>query len=315
MTWHGIVPTRRVAPIGFCTPNNCCWIVCPITHTFAARVTSSSVKLAPDAMLQRLISRYAGPSPRYCVFQLLPPNTTCVRPSDCGETAFTRLVCRAMASASLTSRVLVPCVPVRTPLGARPPASIQTRLSPRFSNWFCICAEPALPIATTQITAAMPMVMPSTVSVLRVLLRCRKRTPSRSRENSNMTGGHYPTTDTPHFLEHRARGPVAHSASLLAITQVLHSPRFVPVNFKGRTEDNQPAHELHGCRSPLQPEGQFSNHHHHGPVSRRRRAGAVHVQLEGPVRLSRPVVRRRQSRHRHGIPPAAHPSRISDAEV
>src|SRR5450830_1408224 len=59
--------------------------------------------------------------------------------------------------------------PVRTPFTARPPASIQTKLSPRFARCCSTRACPALPIATTPITAAIPIVMPRTVSELRSL--------------------------------------------------------------------------------------------------------------------------------------------------
>src|ERR1700686_4266933 len=64
-----------------------------------------------------------------------------------------------MAAASAMEREGAPCVPVRTPLTARPPASIHTKLSPRL---FICCSTrdwPALPMATTQITAAMPAVI------------------------------------------------------------------------------------------------------------------------------------------------------------
>ena len=76
-----------------------------------------------------------------------------------------------MATASATVSVFVSWVPVRTPLMARPPASIQTKLSPRLLSCCSTRACPAFPIATTQMTAAMPIVMPSTVSTLRILLR------------------------------------------------------------------------------------------------------------------------------------------------
>src|SRR5882724_1676285 len=74
-----------------------------------------------------------------------------------------------MAIASATVNVLVSCVPVRTPLTARPPASIQTKLSPRLFSCCSTRACPAFPIATTQMTAAIPIVIPRTVKMLRIL--------------------------------------------------------------------------------------------------------------------------------------------------
>ena len=74
-------------------------------------------------------------------------------------------------------------VPVRTPLTARPPASIQTKLSPRLLSCCSTRACPALPIATTQMTAAIPMVMPRTVQEAAQLVpqqrtRLRRRRPA-----------------------------------------------------------------------------------------------------------------------------------------
>src|SRR6266404_5602301 len=76
-----------------------------------------------------------------------------------------------MATASATTNVLVSCVPVRTPLTARPPASIHTKLSPKLLSCCSTRACPAFPMATTQITAAIPIVIPRTVSTLRILLQ------------------------------------------------------------------------------------------------------------------------------------------------
>src|SRR6266404_5602299 len=74
-----------------------------------------------------------------------------------------------MATASDSTSDFVPCVPVRTPLTARPPASIHTKLSPKLLSCCSTRACPAFPMATTQITAAIPLVIPRTVSTLRIL--------------------------------------------------------------------------------------------------------------------------------------------------
>src|SRR5579864_7380295 len=92
-----------------------------------------------------------------------------VEASTFGETLLISGTWFLMAIASARTRVRVPWVPVRTPLTARPPSSIHTKLSPRLFSCCSTRACPALPIATTQITAAMPMVIPSTVSELRSL--------------------------------------------------------------------------------------------------------------------------------------------------
>ena len=96
-----------------------------------------------------------------------------MEPSTLGETLLIKGICCRMASASARIKVLVLWLPVRMPFTARPPASTWTKLSPRFFICCSTRAWPALPMATTQMTAAIPMVMPSTVSRLRILLRIR----------------------------------------------------------------------------------------------------------------------------------------------
>src|ERR1051326_5739421 len=91
--------------------------------------------------------------------------------STLGETLLMSGIWLLIAAASPRVRVLVPWVPVRTPFTARPPASIQTKLSPRLLSCCSTWAWPAFPMATTQITAAIPMVTPRTVRTLRILFR------------------------------------------------------------------------------------------------------------------------------------------------
>src|ERR1700745_4156554 len=55
-----------------------------------------------------------------------------------------------MAIASETVSVFVSCVPVRTPFTARPPASIQTKLSPRLFSCCSTRAWAPFPAATHQ---------------------------------------------------------------------------------------------------------------------------------------------------------------------
>ena len=85
-----------------------------------------------------------------------------------------------MAIASASTSDFVPCVPVRTPLTARPPASIHTKLSPKLLSCCSTRACPAFPMATTQMTAAIPMVMPRTVRMLRILFRSNATRADRS---------------------------------------------------------------------------------------------------------------------------------------
>ncbi len=91
-----------------------------------------------------------------------------------------------IAFASLAVRVLVAPVPVRTPWRLRLPASTQTKLSPRF--WSCsrIRLDPPSPIATVQMTAAIPIVMPSIVSAVRSLLRARADRATGRTEDKSM---------------------------------------------------------------------------------------------------------------------------------
>src|SRR4029077_11481099 len=84
-----------------------------------------------------------------------------------------------MAFRSPMTRVLVPREPVRTPLTARPPASTQIMLSPRLLICCWICSEAPSPTATLAITAPTPIMIPSMVRMLRILLRARARMANR----------------------------------------------------------------------------------------------------------------------------------------
>ena len=100
--------------------------------------------------------------------------------STCGDTLNTSGTCCAIAFASPSVRDLVPRAPVRRPLTLRPPASIQIMLSPmlRICSWTWLDAPS--PTATLQMTAPTPMMMPSMVRTLRILLRASARTATRS---------------------------------------------------------------------------------------------------------------------------------------
>src|SRR5207253_8576302 len=100
--------------------------------------------------------------------------------STCGDTLNTNRTCCTIAFASPSVRDFVPRAPVRRPLTLRPPASIQIMLSPmlRICSWTWLDAPS--PTATLQITAPTPMMMPSMVRTLRILLRAKARTATRS---------------------------------------------------------------------------------------------------------------------------------------
>src|SRR5207245_4547338 len=100
--------------------------------------------------------------------------------STCGDTLKTSVTCCTIAFASPSVRDFVPRAPVRRPLTLRPPASIQIMLSPmlRICSWTWLDAPS--PTATLQITAPTPMMMPSMVRTLRILLRAKARTATRS---------------------------------------------------------------------------------------------------------------------------------------
>src|SRR5690348_4797481 len=89
--------------------------------------------------------------------------------------------CSLMARASPSTRDRVPRAPARMPFRLRLPASIQTKLFPRFCSCSSIRLEPAFPIATTQINAATPTAIPRMVRALRSQLRVRATNASRSR--------------------------------------------------------------------------------------------------------------------------------------
>ena len=93
---------------------------------------------------------------------------------------------RAIASASSTVSEVVPCEPVRTPLGAREPASIQTKLSPRLCSASSARFDPARPIATTQTTAPMPIMIEIAASTLRSLLRASERSACTQKSENDM---------------------------------------------------------------------------------------------------------------------------------
>src|SRR5438105_4635499 len=122
--------------------------------------------------------------PRQCVCQLRLPFTTCALPSTFGVIRLIRSS-RPTACASPRVRRVVPCEPVRTPLGEREPASIQTKFSPRFRSCSSARLAPARPMATTQTTAPMPIMMAMAASTLRSLLRERARTASRTNSSAD----------------------------------------------------------------------------------------------------------------------------------
>ena len=72
-TLHGRLFSRMTLPIGSSTPKRFRRIVRPITQTSAARSTSSCAKAAPSSIVQRLISKYSGETPRNVVNQFWFP--------------------------------------------------------------------------------------------------------------------------------------------------------------------------------------------------------------------------------------------------
>src|SRR5499426_3094340 len=103
-----------------------------------------------------------------------------MRPSTFGEALLMPRTCSNTAWESPGVSVLVPRLPMRTPLRARLPASTQIKLSPTLLSWSSTRLEPALPTATTQINDPTPMMMPSMVSRLRTRLRTRACKASRN---------------------------------------------------------------------------------------------------------------------------------------
>src|SRR5487761_777289 len=102
-------------------------------------------------------------------------------PSVLGEHDFSRGISAGSARASPLVSDFVLSFPVRAPFTVRPPASTHTMLSPSAEIWSRICCEPPSPIATVQITAPMPIVIPSIVSALRILFRPSTRNVIRAR--------------------------------------------------------------------------------------------------------------------------------------
>src|SRR5258706_2118594 len=80
------------------------------------------------------------------------------------------------------------CWPTRTPFTCRLPDSIQTRLLPgsKICRWTSAC--PAWQMATTQMIAAIPIVIPRTVKRLLVLLRISAQTAARTSASRFMGG-------------------------------------------------------------------------------------------------------------------------------
>src|SRR5215831_514780 len=78
-----------------------------------------------------------------------------------------------MASKSPSVRLLVWPLPVRTPFLFTPPASTHTMFAPMLAIARSIVADAPSPIATTQMTALTPMMMPSEVRLERSLFRAR----------------------------------------------------------------------------------------------------------------------------------------------
>src|SRR5579864_75809 len=170
-TLNGTWFTLMVLPIGSSSSKRFVATVWPSTQTAELWSMSSWVNSAPRARSHLRISKYSGLTPRYCVPQFRFPYTTWMRPSTLGEALLIPGTCSRTARPSPIIKVLVPRVPMRTPLRARLPASSQIRLSPTLWSWSSTRLDPALPTPTTQMNAATPMMIPSIVSTLRMRLR------------------------------------------------------------------------------------------------------------------------------------------------
>ena len=114
------------------------------------------------------------------MFQFSPLAWICWRSRTSGLTLMTPGTSRAIASASSTVIVPAPPQPLRTPPLDQFPANTRTTFCPRLAICASTCDFAPLPIPTMAMTAPTPMMMPSAVSVERILLRRSARRAMRS---------------------------------------------------------------------------------------------------------------------------------------
>ena len=163
---------RIIWPVGSTSgPNSCSLTVLPSTATFDALLTSCGLKNMPYFTGHCLMSGKSTSVPSRRVDQFWLPAMTCARRFTPGAMYCTSGTSFLIASTSSIFRLDAAPTPPRTPPIVKLPAMIVTMLVPPAlicsSIWTCA----PLPSATSVITADTPMIMPSMVSAVRILLR------------------------------------------------------------------------------------------------------------------------------------------------
>ena len=167
------------------SPYSCSLTRDPSTATLAADVTSSAVKNDPYFIDHDRMSGRSMSVPSTRVPQLAFPLINWVRVDTPGETYCTPGTLRTALASSSVSRVEEPW-PMRTPPWLKLPALIMIMLVP--ADLICSSIEDWAPVpsATMAITAPTPMIMPSMVSEVRILLRLSALIAIRSVINRDM---------------------------------------------------------------------------------------------------------------------------------
>src|SRR5579872_4841712 len=167
ITWNGTDRMTTVWPTALPLGKRLLTTVCPSTATLLACRRSSEYSTRPPEIPQFSTMAQSGVVPVMPVAQLAPPATTCALVPDCGATAATDGIWRAIAAASPGVNDCRAPEPRLTPPLTMLPGTTTIRLLPKRASCACTAARAPLPIDIEVMTAATPMMMPSVVRIER----------------------------------------------------------------------------------------------------------------------------------------------------
>src|SRR5436190_14322193 len=185
-TLKGWLRSRMICPVGSSSgPNSVSETTVPSTATFCAPVTSAEVKKLPYFVGQLRMSGRSTSVPCTLVDQFWLPAMTCERLLAPAAAYCTPGIALIMIASAGVIVVALPW-PMRTPPLAKLPALTMIMLVPADLTRSSIAVRAPVPSATMVITAPTPMIIPSIVRMVRILLRLSALSAIRRVMNSDM---------------------------------------------------------------------------------------------------------------------------------
>ncbi|OPZ98664.1 MAG: hypothetical protein BWY71_01201 [Planctomycetes bacterium ADurb.Bin412] len=180
-TWQETLPSRILFPIGSWLPNNFLTTVAPTMQTALPVLSSLSKNWRPFSTGQFRTVKNAFVLPVAVVIQFSLPRTAVTACEQEGATAAIWLISRPIASASAISKgeEFDDC-----PGPCRLPGITKSIFVPILAICSVTWAVVPLPIVTSVITAATPIIMPRIVNTERITFRLISRTASKIVFNS-----------------------------------------------------------------------------------------------------------------------------------